>query len=138
MKSKTILFRDPVVERVCDKFVTRSDVGYAKYGRTLHDERTGKHKDLAGYLNDVQEELMDAILYIQAAREELVENQDLRHTIDETIAEANKASFRPPHTSHANEFYNLADSKLVGGMTGDTEKGLVNAQKDWDDKIAPI
>ena len=110
MKSKTILFRDPVVERVCDKFVTRSDVGYAKYGRTLHDERTGKHKDLAGYLNDVQEELMDAILYIQAAREELVENQDLRHTIDETIAEANKASFRPPHPSHANEFYHLADS----------------------------
>ena len=71
MKSKTILFRDPVVERVCDKFVKRSDVGYAKYGRTLHDERTGKHKNLAGYLNDVQEELMDAILYIQAAKEEI-------------------------------------------------------------------
>ena len=133
MKSKTILFRDPVVERVCDKFVTRSDVGYAKYGRTLHDERTGRHKDLAGYLNDVQEELMDAILYIQAAKEELNDN-----SFNEAIAEVNKASFRPPHPSHANEFYHLADSKLVGGMTGDTEKGLVNAQKDWDDKIAPI
>ena len=73
MKSKTILFRDPVVERVCDKFVKRSDVGYAKYGKTLHEERTGKHKDLAGYLNDVQEELMDAVLYIQAAKEEIVD-----------------------------------------------------------------
>jgi hypothetical protein len=83
MKSKTILFRDPVVERVCDKFVTRSDVGYAKYGRTLHDERTGKHKDLAGYLNDVQEELMDAILYIQAAKEELN---------DKLVADAIKAA----------------------------------------------
>ena len=113
MKSKTILFRDPVVERVCDKFVTRSDVGYAKYGRTLHDERTGKHKDLAGYLNDVQEELMDAILYIQAAREELVENQDLRHTIDETIAEANKASFRPPHPSDAENILGV-NSPLPG------------------------
>jgi|TARA_R100001460_G_scaffold8194_9_gene20381 hypothetical protein len=71
MISKEIKFRDPVVERVVDKFVTRSDVGYKKYGKTLHDERTGKHKDLAGYLNDIQEELMDAILYIQAAREEL-------------------------------------------------------------------
>ena len=71
MTEKTIKFRDPVVERVCDKFVTRSDVGYKKYGKTLHDERTGKHKDLLGYLNDIQEELMDAILYIQAAREEL-------------------------------------------------------------------
>jgi hypothetical protein len=68
---KTIAFRDPVVENVVDKFVSRSDIGYAKYGRTLHDERTGKHKDLAGYLNDIQEELMDAILYIQTAREEI-------------------------------------------------------------------
>ena len=74
MTKKEIEFRDPVVERVCDKFVTRSDVGYKKYGKTLHDERTGKHKDLLGYLNDIQEELMDAILYIQAARDEL---QDL-------------------------------------------------------------
>ena len=54
-----------------NKFVKRSDVGYEKYGRTLDNERRGKHKDLAGYLNDIQEELMDAVLYIQAAREEL-------------------------------------------------------------------
>ena len=71
MTKKEIKFRDPVVERVVDKFVSRSNVGYEKYGKTLHDERTGKHKDLLGYLNDIQEELMDAILYIQAAREEL-------------------------------------------------------------------
>ena len=71
MTKKEIEFRDPVVERVCDKFVTRSDVGYKKYGQTLHNERTTGVKDLAAYLNDVQEELMDAILYIQAAREEL-------------------------------------------------------------------
>ena len=32
-------FRDPVVERVCDKFVSRSDVGYNKYGQTLDSER---------------------------------------------------------------------------------------------------
>ncbi len=75
MTKKEIKFRDPVVERVVDKFVSRSDVGFAKYGKTLHDERTGGHKDLAGYLNDVQEELMDAILYIQAAKEELNEKE---------------------------------------------------------------
>ena len=69
--TKSILFRDPVVERVVDKFVSRSDVGFEKYGRTLHAERTGGHKDLLGYLNDIQEELMDAILYIQTAREEI-------------------------------------------------------------------
>ena len=68
---KSIVFRDPVVERVVDKFVQRSALGFEKYGRTLHDERSGGHKDLLDYLNDIQEELMDAVLYIQAAREEL-------------------------------------------------------------------
>jgi len=72
-KTRSIRFRDPVVERVVDKFVSRSDLGFEKYGRTLDSERTGGHKDLLGYLNDIQEELMDAILYIQTAREELNE-----------------------------------------------------------------
>lgn len=76
--SKRILFRDPVVEHVVDKFVDRSNVGYAKYGRTLDTERKGKHKDLLGYLNDIQEELMDAVLYIQAAREEMIEQAEER------------------------------------------------------------
>ena len=67
-------FRDPVVRTVVDKFVKRSDVGYEKYGSTLDDERRLKMKGIQKYLNDVQEELMDAVLYIQAARDEL---QDL-------------------------------------------------------------
>ena len=71
---KEYAFRDPVVRRVCDKFVKRSDVGYEKYGSTLDEERTLKMKGLQKYLNDIQEELMDAVLYIQTAREEL---QDL-------------------------------------------------------------
>lgn len=74
MTEKNIVFRDPVVERVVEKFVSRSDVGFAKYGTTLHEERTTKIKGLYKYLNDVQEELMDAVLYIQACKEEI---QDL-------------------------------------------------------------
>ena len=71
---KSYGFRDPVVRSVVDKFVERSDVGYAKYGSTLDDERRLKMKGLQKYLNDIQEELMDAVLYIQSARDEL---QDL-------------------------------------------------------------
>ena len=74
LKSKFVRFRDPVVERVVDKFVSRSDVGFEKYGTTLEDERRLKMKGLQKYLNDIQEELMDAVLYIQTARDEL---QDL-------------------------------------------------------------
>ena len=64
-------FRDPVVKRVVNKFKKRSDAGYEKYGTTLHEERTTKIKGLMKYLIDIQEELMDAVLYIQTAQEEL-------------------------------------------------------------------
>ena len=66
-----IEFRDPVVERVVQKFKERSDAGFSKYGTTLDEERVTKMKGLMKYLIDIQEELMDAILYIQTAQEEL-------------------------------------------------------------------
>ena len=65
------VFRDPVVKRVVDKFRERSNEGFRKYGTTLDEERTTKMKGLMKYLVDIQEELMDAILYIQTAQEEL-------------------------------------------------------------------
>ena len=73
LKSLNGEFRDPVVKRVVDKFKERSDEGFKKYGTTLHEERTTKMKGLMKYLIDIQEELMDAILYIQTAQEELKE-----------------------------------------------------------------
>ena len=76
MNRRKIIFRDTVVERVVDKFVDRSNVGFDKYGTTLNDERTMKMKGLVKYLTDIQEELMDAILYIQTAREELKDLSD--------------------------------------------------------------
>ena len=71
MNNDERVFRDPVVKRVVDKFRERSNAGYAKYGTTLHEERTTKIKGLMKYLIDIQEELMDAVLYIQTAQEEL-------------------------------------------------------------------
>ena len=76
MNGVDVDFRDPVVKRVVDKFKARSDAGYEKYGTTLHEERTTKIKGLMKYLIDIQEELMDAILYIQTAQEELKEHLD--------------------------------------------------------------
>ena len=65
MKQKTIDFREPVVERVVDKFVGRSDVGYKKYGVTLEEDPS----EILEWLNHLQEELMDAVLYLQKAKE---------------------------------------------------------------------
>lgn len=67
MKTKEITFRDPVVENVVDKFVSRSDVGFAKYGKTLRDD----HSDIFTWVNHLQEELMDAVLYMQRLKEEI-------------------------------------------------------------------
>ena len=37
IERKDFGFRDPVVKHVVTKFVSRSDIGYEKYGRTLYD-----------------------------------------------------------------------------------------------------
>ena len=50
---------DKIVQDVIDKYATRSSVGIAKYGTTLETN----NKD--NYLQHLQEELMDATLYIQ-------------------------------------------------------------------------
>jgi len=65
MRKREIEFRDPVVERVVEKFVGRSDVGFAKYGVTLRDDPSKMFE----WLNHLQEELMDAVLYLQKAKE---------------------------------------------------------------------
>jgi hypothetical protein len=78
MSKKEIEFRDPVVERVVDKFVSRSDVGFAKYGVTLRDDPS----NMFAWLNHLQEELMDAVLYLQKAKEvytEDIQESALKH-----------------------------------------------------------
>ena len=66
MRIKT---EDKIVQKVLRKMDERSLIGQKKYGATMMDEIEGQKKDLNRFLVDVQEELMDALLYIQAARE---------------------------------------------------------------------
>ena len=58
------MHRDKIIERVINKIKTRSDVGYKKYGVTLNDDE----KTLAEWLTEIQEELMDAVNYIEKAK----------------------------------------------------------------------
>jgi|TARA_B110000238_G_scaffold183229_1_gene209617 hypothetical protein len=86
MNKKQIEFRDPVVERVVDKFVSRSDVGFAKYGVTLQDDPSKMFE----WLNHLQEELMDAVLYLQKAKEVYTTDlqEDLLSDLDVDYEEA--------------------------------------------------
>ena len=60
--------KDKIVQKVLAKMDQRSLVGQKKYGATMMEEIEGQEKDLDRFLVDVQEELMDALLYIEAAR----------------------------------------------------------------------
>ena len=65
MRIKT---EDKIVQAVLAKMDKRSLIGQKKYGATMMEEIQGQKKDLDRFLVDVQEELMDALLYIEAAR----------------------------------------------------------------------
>ena len=69
MNKYTVKTDDRIVQQVIEKIDQRSLVGQAKYGAMMMEEVEGKDKDLNDFLMDVQEEIMDALLYIQAARE---------------------------------------------------------------------
>jgi hypothetical protein len=79
MRKQEIEFRDPVVQSVVNKFVDRSDVGYAKYGTTMRDDKS----DVFVWLNHLQEELMDAALYLQRLKEEISNLREEKALIQE-------------------------------------------------------
>jgi hypothetical protein len=67
MKTKEITFRDPIIEKVVDQLVSRSDVGYKKYGVTLDEDV----KDIQKWLQHLQEELLDASNYVEKLKQSL-------------------------------------------------------------------
>jgi hypothetical protein len=62
---------DPIVDAVVEKYQQRSKVGIEKYGTTLHDNGLTFEQ----WLNHLQEELMDATLYIQKMKSLLTHEQ---------------------------------------------------------------
>ena len=56
--------RDQIIKQVVEKIQSRSDVGFKKYGVTLEDD----DQPLDRWLQHLQEELMDAVNYLEKAR----------------------------------------------------------------------
>jgi hypothetical protein len=59
MSEKPTDHKDKIVQQVIDKFNQRSELGIKKYGTTLEENNNDD------YFTHLQEELMDAILYIE-------------------------------------------------------------------------
>ena len=68
MSNYVVKTKDEIVQKVIEKIDQRSLIGQEKYGATMMGEIKNEVKDLDRFLVDVQEEIMDALLYIQAAR----------------------------------------------------------------------
>ena len=65
---KTIIHytNDSNVNAVMDKFKQRSEAGFKKYGKTLDRDDLS----VVEWLTHLQEELMDAVLYIERSKKE--------------------------------------------------------------------
>lgn len=63
----TVTCSDPIVRKVMHKIKARSDAGMKKYGKTMLSKDTTLLKEL----EEVQEELMDACVYLERVLYEL-------------------------------------------------------------------
>jgi hypothetical protein len=68
----TVEQKDSIVESVVRKFQDRSAVGIKKYGVTLDRTDLG----LADWIQHAQEELMDAILYLEKLKQQQQQTQE--------------------------------------------------------------
>ncbi len=58
---------DPILMKVLTKYYERSEIGIKKYGTTLENNTL----PLLDWLNHLQEELMDATLYIEKLKQDI-------------------------------------------------------------------
>ena len=90
--------KDVIIERVIQKFKNRSEVGFKKYGVTLKDDDL----PLDMWLTHIQEELMDAVNYIEKVKDVLGTSKTVSDLIisNKEIEAINKAN-----AEHYPEYY---------------------------------
>jgi hypothetical protein len=76
--------KDKIVQQVVSKYTERSDRGYQKYGTTLEENNRDS------YLKHLQEELMDATLYIEKliTLEQEMKRLSMRYPNNQDLGEA--------------------------------------------------
>ena len=58
---------DPLVKKICMRMLDRSNEGIVKYGNTMRSAE----KPTIEWINDTQEELLDAVVYLEKVKEKL-------------------------------------------------------------------
>jgi len=83
--------RDKIIQQVVNKIKQRSDVGYKKYGVTLYDD----DQPLDAWLTHLQEELMDAVNYLEKAKMSLREEIEECYIKDIEVVDPEAVSAYP-------------------------------------------
>lgn len=73
---------DSCVKTIIEKFILRSDIGMKKYGTNLDRDDL----KLMDWVTHSQEELMDAILYLEKIKKELVKKSSLLEDVSKEDA----------------------------------------------------
>ena len=83
--------RDQIIKQVINKIQSRSDVGFKKYGITLEDDK----QPLDTWLQHLQEELMDAVNYLEKAKMSLREEIEECYIKDIEVVDPEAVSAYP-------------------------------------------
>jgi hypothetical protein len=70
-----VLTKDPLVQRILERFAKRSENGIKKYGRTMVDAT----KSIDEWIDDAQEESWDKIVYLEKIKIELQKKEGAKH-----------------------------------------------------------
>ena len=111
--------KDEIVLAVLKKMDQRSLVGQEKYGAKMMEEIVGQEKDLNRFLIDVQEELMDALLYIEAAK----------RCLSDEIEEAMIKRSQPVTPCNAHAFEEDEERMKVVAQNGNTGEHYSKPQR---------
>ena len=70
-----VLTKDPLVQRILERFAKRSENGIKKYGKTMVDAT----KSIDEWIDDAQEESWDKIVYLEKIKIELQKKEGVKH-----------------------------------------------------------
>ena len=70
-----VLTKDPLVQVILERFAKRSENGIKKYGKTMLQATKSRIK----WINDVQEESWDTIVYLEKLKTELQKKEGGKH-----------------------------------------------------------
>ena len=68
-----MITKDPLVQNVLNRMAERSEAGIKKFGNTMEEAK----RDPEEWIMETQQELQDAILYLEKLKLELRKNKDL-------------------------------------------------------------